>query len=300
MIKRLLLILSSLIAYVNMYAQPAQLILSQKEGRITFAVDEVDIPDNHCGLKTTGSKISLDLNRNIDGDLFSDWEPKILANSLADVDNLYDIGEDVVFQMLLKAWCQHRPVVLTPDAIWLIICQQFSHIVNENPEKYRGVLVNHEGKKELNVESNDLFSNQADWEGLISRFTAEIDKYTNNGLATTLVADFSTTGTDERIASEVTLMDVVKPYFDYTAVYAICGIPSITLTGTPDDWRKVLEKTLALEAFGLGWWTTELEPILQEFVKAAEGHPDYWFWKDIVNKTRPRTIQGPVCSKRQP
>ena len=300
MIKRLLLILSSLIAYVNMYAQPAQLILSQKEGRITFAVDEVDIPDNHCGLKTTGSILSLDLNRNIDGDLFSDWEPKILANSLADVDNLYDIGEDVVFQMLLKAWCQHRPVVLTPDAIWLIICQQFSHIVNENPEKYRGVLVNHEGKKELKVESNDLFSNQADWEGIISRFTAEIDKYTNNGLATTLVADFSTTGTDERIASEVTLMDVVKPYFDYTAVYAICGIPSITLTGTPDDWRKVLEKTLALEAFGLGWWTTELEPILQEFVKAAEGHPDYWFWKDIVNKTRPRTIQGPVCSKRQP
>ena len=300
MIKHLLLILSSLIAYVNLYAQPAQLILSQKEGRITFAVDEVDIPDNHCGLKTTGSILSLDLNRNIDGDLFSDWEPIIMANSFADVDNLYDIGEDVVFQMLLKAWCQHRPVVLTPDAIWLIICQQFSHIVNENPEKYRGVLVNHEGKKELKVVSNDLFSNQTDWEGLISRFTAEIDKYTNNGLATTLVADFSTTGTDERIASEVTLMDVVKPYFDYTAVYAICGIPSITLTGTPDDWRKVLEKTLALEAFGLGWWTTELEPILQEFVKAAEGHPDYWFWKDIVNKTRPRTIQGPVCSKRQP
>lgn len=300
MIKCLLLILSSLIACVNLYAQPAQLILSQKEGRITFAVDEVEIPDNHCGLKTTGSKISLDLNRSIDGDLFSDWEPIILANSFADVDNLYDIREDVIFQMLLKAWCQHRPVVLTPDAIWLIICQQFSHIVNENPEKYRGVLVNHEGKKELKVESNDLFSNQADWEGLISRFTAEIDKYTNNGLATTLVADFSTTGTDERIASEVTLMDVVKPYFDYTAVYAICGIPSITLTGTPDDWRKVLEKTLALEAFGLGWWTTELEPILQEFVKAAEGHPDYWFWKDIVNKTRPRTIQGPVCSKRQP
>ena len=300
MIKRLLLILSSLIACVNLYAQPAQLILSQKEGRITFAVDEVDIPDNHCGVKTTGSKLSLDLNRHIDGDLFSEWEPKILANSFADVDNLYDIGEDVVFQMLLKAWCQHRPVVLTPDAIWLIICQQFSHIVNEKPEKYRGVLVNHEGKKELKVKSNDLFSNQADWEGLISRFTAEIDKYTNNGLATTLVADFSTTGTDERIASEVTLMDVVKPYFENTAIYGICGIPSITLTGTPDDWRKVLEKTLALEAFGLGWWTTELEPILQEFVKAAEGHPDYWFWKDIVNKTRPRTIQGPVCSKRQP
>ena len=300
MIKRFLFISVGLIACICLSAQPAQLILSQEEGHITFVVDEVDLPDNHCGWKTTGSKLALDLNRNIDGDLFSDWEATILANSFADVDNLYDIGEDVVFQMLLKAWCQHRPVVLTPDSIWLIICQQFSHIVNENPEQYRGVLVKHEGKKELQVKSNDLFSEQADWGGLIGRFTAEIDKYTNNDLATTLVADFSTTGTDERIASEVTLMDVVKPYFAYTAIYAVCGIPSITLTGTPDDWRKVLDKTRALEAFGLGRWTSELEPILKEFVKAAEGQPDYWFWKDIVCKTRPRTIQGPVCAKRQP
>ena len=298
--KRLFLISIGVFACIRLCAQPAQLILSREEGRITFAVDEVDLADNHCGWETTGAKLAAGLNKNLDGDPFSDWEPTILANSFADTDNLYEIGEDVVFQMLLRAWCQHRPVVLTPDAIWLIICQQFSHMVNENPELYRGVLVNHEGKKELQVESNDLFSEQADWRGLISRFTAEIDKYTNHGLASTLVADFSTTGTDERIASEVTLMDVVKPYFDYLAVYAVCGIPSITLTGTPDDWRKVLEKTRALEAFGLGWWTSELAPILEQFVKAAEGRPDYWFWKDIVCKTRPRTVQGPTCAKHQP
>ena len=300
MMKRMLSILTGLFACIWLSAQPARLILSQEEGRITFAVDEVELPDTHCGWKATGDQLALDLRRNYDGDPFSDWKPEILANSFADADNLYDIGEDVIFQMLLKAWCQHRPVVLTPDAIWLVICQQFSHIVNENPDRYRSVLVNHQGKKELQVWSNDLFSEQADWEGLISGFTAEIDKYTNNGLATTLVADFSTTGRDERIASEVTLMDVVKPYFEYTAIYAVCGIPSITLTGTPDDWRKVLAKTRALEAFGMGWWTSDLMPILEEFVKAAEGRPDYWFWKDIVCKTRPKTVQGPVCSKRQP
>ena len=298
--KHVLFILIGSFASVWLSAQPARLILSQEEGRITFAVDEVDLPENHCGMKVTGSQLALDLRRNYDGDLFSDWKPEIIANSFADAVDLYDIGEDVIFKMLLKAWCQHRPVVLTPDAIWLIVCQQFSHIVNENPDRYRRVLVSHQGKKELQVRSNDLFSEQADWEGLIGGFTAEIDKYTHNGLATTLVADFSTTGTDERIASEVTLMDVVKPYFAYTAIYAVCGIPSITLTGTPDDWRKVLDKTRALEAFGLGRWTSELEPILKEFVKAAEGQPDYWFWKDIVCKTRPRTIQGPVCAKRQP
>jgi hypothetical protein len=263
-------------------------------------VDEVDPPESHCGVKVTGAQLASDLRRNYDGNWFSDWEPQILANSFANEDHLYDIGEDVVFKMLLNAWCQHRPVVLTPDAIWLIICQQFSHIVNANPDDYRDVLVNHEGKKELQVRSNDLFSEEADWEGLLRGFTEEIGKYTNNDLATTLVADFTTTGMDERIASEVTLMDVVKPYFEYTAIYAVCGIPSITLTGTPDDWRNVLNKTRALETFGLGWWTKDLVPILKEFVKAAEGRPDYWFWKDIVNTTRPRTIQGPTCGKNQP
>lgn len=303
--KRLLSILIGSLACVWLSAQPAQVILEQKEGRITFAVDNVALPKNHCGWKRDGAELAGEINRDYTGNMssdwkYSDWKPAILANSFADTDNLYYIGEDVVFQMLLKAWCQHRPVVLTPDAIWLIICQQFSHLVNENSDQYRGVLVNHEGKIELQVRSNDLFSEQADWNGLINGFASEIDKYTNNNLATTLVADFTTTGTDERIASEVTLMDVVKPYFKYTAFYIVCGIPSITLTGTPDDWRKVLAKTRALDAFGMGWWTSDLVPILEEFVKAAEGKPDYWFWKDIVKKSRPRKIKGPTCAKRHP
>ena len=138
--KRVLFILIVVFTCSGLSAQPERFILNHEEGRITFAVDEVDLPDSHCGSKRTGSQLALDLRRNYDGDLLSDWEPKIIANSFAEVDNLYDIGEDVVFQMLLKAWCQHRPVVLTPDAIWLIICQQFSHIVNENPDQYRGIL----------------------------------------------------------------------------------------------------------------------------------------------------------------
>ena len=296
--KRLVLTISALAFAVALHAQPSQLILHQEDGRITFAVDEVDRPNNMCGIRQSGQEMARNLNRDANGFLFSDWEPEIIASSFADAEDLYDIGEDVVFQMLLKAWCQHRPVVLSPDAIWLVICQQFSRYVNEHPEEFRSLLVRHEGRQELKVETSNPLE-QVDWGSLVTGFTAEIAKYTNNGIATTLVADFTTTGADERIASEVTLMDVVKPYFDYTVIYAVCGIPSITLTGTPADWRKVLEKVKALDAFGFDWWTAELEPLLEEFVKAAEGHPDYWFWKDIVKKTRPQTIQGPSCTKRR-
>lgn len=297
--KKVVFAFSGLLLGAMLYAQPSNVILEQRNGSITFAVDEVEHPTNHCGWCMSGTELAKGLNRNTEGNLFSDWAPELLANSFSDEKDLYDIGEDVLFQMLLKAWCQHRPVTLSPDAIWLIICQQVSHCINENPEQYRQILVNHEGKKELKVRTNDLFSKQADWAGLIAGFTAEIGKYTNNDIASSLVADFSTTGPDELIASEVTLMDVVKPYFEYTAVYAVCGIPSITLTGMPEDWRKVLEKTSSLKELGFGWWTSELEPVLEEFVNASEGHPNYWFWKDIVKKTRPQTIQGPTCSKRR-
>ena len=268
---------------------------------VTFAVDEVEPASKPLGWKQSGAKIAKNLHQPLPDDLFSEWEPEIIANSFADEKNMCAIGEDVVFQMLLRAWCQHRPVVLTPDAIWLVICQQLSHAVNKNPEKYRKLLVNHDGQKTLRLQVlNDLLSDQADWEGLMARFAAEIGKYTNNDIATKLVADFSTTGTDELIASEVTLMDVVKPFFKYEAFYVVCGIPSITLTGTPEDWQKVLDKTRTLSDYGFGWWVEDLEPILGEFIKASEGQPDISFWKDIVKKTRPQTIQGPTCSKKQP
>ena len=296
--KRLLATLLIMVFPLVSPAQPAQIVLHREAGSITFAVDKVDLPDNLLGFRTSGDKLASTLNPRFSSNWLSDWEPEVLFNSFAS-EELFDIGEDVVFQMLLKAWCQHRPVSLSPDVIWLLICQQFSHYVNQHPEEMREYLVNHQGKMELAVKSGDLFADQVDWTGLIDSFVAGIGKFSRDGLIETLVADFSTTGTDERIASGVTLMDVVKPYFDYVAVYAVCGIPSITLTGTPDDWRSVLEKTRALRDLGLAWWVDELEPILTEFVRAAEGNPDYWFWKDIVNKSRPRTIQGPTCGRRR-
>ena len=301
--KRILLILTGLLAFAaSTEAQPSQLVIDQKDGSITFAVDEVsERPERPCGWERSGIDLAKEIHSQGDGLFFSDWQPEILTASFADAEDLYYIGEDVLFQMLLKAWCQHRSVVLTPDAIWMVICQQFSHYVNQDPEAVRGLMVSHEGKKELKVQSfQELFTEPADWEAIIAGFTAEIDKYTSNGLAGTLVADFSTTGTPERIASEVTLMDVVKPYFEYITFYAVCGIPSITLTGTPEDWRKVLEKTRSLELYGLGWWVKDLEPILEEFIKASEGHPDRRFWRSIVSRSRPDTIQGPSCARRQP
>ena len=55
-----------------------------------------------------------------------------------------------------------------------------------------------------------------------------------------------------------------------------------------------------LEAYNMGWWTKELKPIIAEFVKTAEGHPDKTFWKNIVMEDRPDRLRGGGCSNEKP
>ncbi len=59
-------------------------------------------------------------------------------------------------------------------------------------------------------------------------------------------------------------------YFIYTNIAAGCGIPSITLKGSPDDWQKVLDKVRSLKKYKLEKWGSDLEPILKEFVEASK------------------------------
>ena len=208
------------------------------------------------------------------------------------------IKQDLFFQMMITAFAEHRPVKISPDAIWLLICQQFGEYVKQNAEQLRDKFVSHNGTMDLVVESkSDLFAKNADWQAVMNNFTKQIEKNTKGDIANTLKANFTTTGPSERIASEVTLMKTVKPYFKYVVITIGCGIPSITLEGTPGDWQKVLDKTKSLSQYGLGWWISDLEVILKEFVKASGGHANQAFWQDMVMKNRPGEVsRGGVCS----
>lgn len=268
-------------------------IIEQSQGSITFEVDENLQPIDYRFVLQDGGKIAEDL-------LSSDRETtdgyRIVATSFAGEHNM-ELSS--FYQTLITAYAKHKSVTLSPDMIWLLISQGFARYVNAHAEELRHQLVNHEGKKELIVQAgNDLFSAEADWPTLIDGFASQIDQYTKGDIANVITADFTTTGPVERVASQVTLMESVKSYFDYTLIIAICGIPSITLKGTPEDWQLVLDKTRKLERYGLGKWLKDLEPILTEFVRAAEGHPNQKFWQDIVRKKRVDEVRGPSCAPR--
>jgi len=273
-------------------------IIAQEKGSITFAVDEkLPSVEKRKAVIAEGIDIASELayDRSKPEDI-----KKIIASSFGNEQLVY-LGKDAFYSCIVRAYANHQSVVLTPDMIWILITQGFSNYVNAHSEEMRPLLVNHEGKKELVVSTKeDMLSKKANWPKLVGDFTSKINENTKGDIANIITADFTTTSPVERVASQITLMETMKSYFEYVVMRLSCGIPSITLKGTPEDWQSVLDKTRKLEAYGISKWLKELEPILTEFVRTAEGTPNQEFWQDIVKKHRVKKFRGGGCSDEMP
>jgi len=254
-------------------------ILEQSEDSISFVVnDGLPKPKYHL-VHESGLEIAKGIiaREQIDEQLSDIIECGFKNKSLT------AMGEDVVYWTILECYAQHRPLVLSPDMIWVVITQYIAKQINSNPEAFRNKIVSHSGSIELVVESEtDLLTEVTNWSAILDGFYEKIHNNTVNEITPAIVSDFSTTGVDERVSSIITLMDSVKSYFTYDVIHFICGIPSITLKGTPDDWHHLIDKCEILKEFGLGNWQKRLIPILKEFERAARGCPNEAFWKSIV------------------
>ena len=299
MFKKLIIVSLALISLTGQAEEKK--IIRQTDGSITFVVDEglEPITERYKHFYDGEQMAKAILSK--DKTIFNDAYYNIVATSFADAKNLRNPEKDAFFQSVLRAYKTHKSITLSPDMVWLLISQGFARYVNAHSEELRPQLVNHAGKMDLTIKTEqDLFSGKADYAKLIGEFAAEIEKYTKEDIAQTLTADFSTTTLAERVASQITLMESVKWYFEYLVEYAACGIPTITLKGTPADWQRVLDKTRKLSQYGLSDWTKSLEPILAQFVLAAEGRPNQPFWQSIVKKGPIDRLKGGGCSKENP
>ena len=67
--------------------------------------------------------------------------------------NYYDSSrEDVLYYCCVSAYADHHPLVLSPDMIWITICQGFSKYVNAHAEELHNKFVEHDGKATLKIE----------------------------------------------------------------------------------------------------------------------------------------------------
>ena len=71
---------------------------------------------------------------------------------------IYINGMSSILQGFYSSYENHLPLRLTPDIIWILIVQGFSHHVNFNAEELREKFVNFEKKKTLEVIINKYHS----------------------------------------------------------------------------------------------------------------------------------------------
>jgi len=255
---------------------------------VTFEVEKLSKPDKLLLMKSYDD-ICIDLilkSENVSRRQYEKLGNELKYSPLAKAhgpDSLVTFGRNAFFNGMYNAYADHRPFVLSPDMIWLLITQGFAQHVNANSEALRKHFVEFSGKQTLVMRTSDKklpFDADA-WEKIFPQFTQQIAEQTSNDIISVLTSDFSTTTSVERIASEITAMKAMEPYFEFVVMNIICGIPKITLQGTTEDWQKVLEKTQSLAKYDLKWWTKELEPLLVEFVNASKGDVNKKFWRNM-------------------
>lgn len=211
-------------------------------------------------------------------------------------DYLFNIIKQQIYQgfshPLIEAahisYACHYPLLISPDIIWLCILQGLSQHINENPISLQERLILPNLSNNLIEIRRDNFekgSPNNDWQGCFLEFTEKLSLLVKDNIKVDdIMNDFSTTGPIEKAVSGLAFMDCFKSYFKF-GLKTLCGIPKIILTGTPKDWKKILERTEKLSQYDLEWWTNKLLPILEKIVfTSEESKIDYEFWNDLYKK----------------
>ena len=148
----------------------SDLVVSVTPGSVTFSVEDVKIAKEP--LPEMGGR-NLALN-------WLEWSERdsYLGSSFADM-TLVDGGDNPFFSMVCLAYAHHRPIILTPDAMWILICHGFSQYVNHDPDKFRDYLVSHQGKETLLIQT----SPETTSEQKVEKFASLIGKETKGDLA---------------------------------------------------------------------------------------------------------------------
>ena len=214
---------------------------------------------------------------------------KALGHSFGENKELAFIGSNVpVLIGFYTAHCNHLPIKIKPDDIWLLIIQGFVNHVNENSEKLRHLFVNFDGKQGLKVEyllSDISKVNKSILEDFAKEIVKQITNYVGKELIDILSPDFTTTTFDSEIICKISIMGAFKKYFNYTMMLCGCGVPYVVLDGTAEDYKKILEKAKKLKKYDLDWYIDRIIPHIEKMIEAKEGKIDKEYFKNMIQRS---------------
>ncbi|GAB7360174.1 hypothetical protein MBLNU230_g7936t1 [Neophaeotheca triangularis] len=181
------------------------------------------------------------------------------------------------------AYSKHHHLVLRPEDVWFSILAQLSFYINAHAEELRSFFVDHEGQEEL-----EAISEVADFGALAVQMTELMGKkVVDPGLREWVAPSFSTTTHDDTVVGAVLFMGAMQKYFSF-GMMVTCGLPSVTLLGSVDDWRDILQRLDKIDQLGEEpkHFANMLRPILTYMVMTFE-HPASAkvdaFWNRIVH-----------------
>ena len=217
-------------------------------------------------------------------------ESEIVAGS--DIKDLYFDHDFGFFSAILACYNNHWVLKTSPDDWWNVIARNVAQHVDENGDKnkVRDFFVDHEGKKTIAIALPGRLD-QVEYDWLFDQFSKAIrENIKTPGYVDKMEANFSTTTSNQLIASQIMLMSSLQKYFNFEESTR-CGIPGVEMEGTKEDWQKLMDKTENLQKMldpimdeiGLRKWFKKTKIMLGKLLETFEGNPDVEWWSHILS-----------------
>lgn len=210
------------------------------------------------------------------------------------------------------SFAKHRPLVLSPDALWITVLQGVAHHATLVPAPA-------DGRTELRVRNNKLQrdGDAAGWEETLPQFLPQIEAHVrargNAALADAVRTRFGSTTATSHTAASASFMSALQKYFRYT-VETLCGVPRVLLRGSRADWTALGAAVEALldgfqavpsggvtpgpRALDLQAWKRKLKPLLDRIAESFDdptAPATRGFWRGVFQEHGSDESGGPLA-----
>ncbi len=182
------------------------------------------------------------------------------------------------------AFAYHLPLRLKPDHILYSILSGFNIWLNEMGG-YKKISKNHlidSSKKNIKIE----IPPNPDWDKVVKNLGERLeDAITNKDLLRIMKTSFTTTTQVTKQMKILTIASIMKNFatIEFTT---LCGIPYVTLEGTPQDWESIKVISTAILSISdgdLNWWIKDLNSSLDKMIETSKGRGSQDDWKNFLN-----------------
>ena len=138
-----------------------------------------------------------------------------------------------IIEYLQIAYNNHYGIVLSPELIWQTAMYQISSHIKDNSAQYEHLFVRTPDNEKTTLSVRASSDIRYDIYQLVKVLHDESPLDTN-----LFLPKFSTLDVYSDLSINVSLLDAVSPYYDYSMF--MCGIPKVQITGTTYDWDLII------------------------------------------------------------